>query len=123
MLNPSIFVRILLASVLTVVLIGVGPCPGTGPQSELPGLSTRVTIQTDEDGVRHLTARDDLDLARAMGWVHCRDRLFQMDQTRRQVDGTESELLGVGRLSADIQARVVGLVGDPEAPSAQRPGS
>ena len=32
-----------------------------------------------------------------------------MDQTRRQIDGTEAELLGLGRLDADIQARILGL--------------
>jgi penicillin amidase len=64
---------------------------------------------TDRDGVRHIEATNDHDLAVASGYVHCRDRLFQMDQTRRQVDGTEAELLGPGRLPADIQARILGL--------------
>jgi penicillin amidase len=76
---------------------------------EIPGLTDEVRLITDRDGVRHIEATNDHDLAVAQGYVHCSDRLFQMDQTRRQVDGTEAELLGPGRLSADIQARILGL--------------
>jgi penicillin amidase len=88
--------------------LGVGPCPQPA-QIPIPGLVAPVEVKTDKIGVRHLFAQDDFDLARAQGFVHCRDRLFQMDQTRRQVDGTEAELLGATRLGADVQARVVGL--------------
>ena len=76
---------------------------------EIPGLTDEVRLTTDREGVRHIEATNDHDLAVASGYVHCRDRLFQMDQTRRQVDGTEAELLGAGRLEADIQARILGL--------------
>ena len=80
-----------------------------GETFEIPALTDKVRVITDRDGVRHIEATNDFDLAIASGYVHCRDRLFQMDQTRRQVDGTEAELLGPGRLGADIQARIVGL--------------
>jgi penicillin amidase len=87
--------------------IGVGQCPAdTIP---IPGLQAPVKVTTDAEGVWHIEAQNDFDAARAQGYVHCRDRLFQMDDTRRQVDGTESMLLGPGRLNADIQARIVGL--------------
>ena len=91
-----------------LAMLGIGSCP-PADTIELPGLSAPVSVVTDEHGVWHIEAKDDFDLARAQGYVHCRDRLFQMDQTRRQVDGTEAELLGPGRLGADIQARIVGL--------------
>jgi penicillin amidase len=88
--------------------IGMGPCGNGGPMP-LPGLSGDVEVTTDMDGVRHIVASDDFDLAVAQGYVHCRDRLFQMDGARRQADGTQSELLGSGSLGADIQARTIGL--------------
>jgi penicillin amidase len=75
----------------------------------LPGLGAEVRVVTDVDGVRHVFADDDFDLARAAGFVHCRDRFFQMDVTRRQVDGTLAEVLGAGELGSDVQARIVGL--------------
>ena len=80
-----------------------------GKTIKIPGLTDAVRLVTDRNGVRHITATNDFDLAIASGYVHCRDRLFQMDQTRRQVNGTEAELLGPGRLEADIQARILGL--------------
>jgi penicillin amidase len=83
--------------------------PKGGEVIEIAVLSDTVRVTTDRDGVRHINATNDFDLAIASGYVHCRDRLFQMDQTRRQVDGTEAELLGRGRLEADSQARIVGL--------------
>src|SRR5262249_3245400 len=92
---------------VALVSLAVNPCAIT--QTPLPGLSAAVGVTTDKEGVWHLDAENDLDLAIAQGYVHCRDRFFQMDDTRRQVDGTEAELLGPGRLAADIQARVIGL--------------
>jgi len=64
-----------------------------GKTLEIPALEAKVSVTTDREGVRHIEAINDHDLAVASGYVHCRDRLFQMDQTRRQVDGTEAELM------------------------------
>jgi len=64
-----------------------------GKTLEIPALEAKVSVTTDREGVRHIEATNDHDLAVASGYVHCRDRLFQMDQTRRQVDGTEAELM------------------------------
>lgn len=93
---------------VAIVSLGIGPCSPPG-DIEIPGLSEPVQVNTDEAGVWHINAKNDFDSAIAQGYVHCRDRLFQMDQTRRQVDGTEAELVGPGRLASDIQARIVGL--------------
>lgn len=85
---------------------------GSGPTEEsiaLPGLSAPVRVLTDAEGVRHLFAENDRDLALAQGWVHARDRFFQMDLTRREVGGDLAELLGPDVLSRDIQNRTVGL--------------
>ncbi|MGH0029025.1 MAG: penicillin acylase family protein [Myxococcota bacterium] len=100
--------HVLVVAIVTLFSLGVGKCP---PKDtiELPGLTAPVKVTTDHQGVWHIEAENDFDLALAQGYVHCRDRLFQMDDTRRQVDGTEAELLGSGRLPADIQARIVGL--------------
>ena len=104
--SPRFLTLTLLALVSTS--LGIGRCPPAGDVA-IPGLGAPVKVTTDLEGVWHIEAEDDFDLARAQGYVHCRDRLFQMDQTRRQVDGTEAELLGPGALGSDIQARIVGL--------------
>jgi penicillin amidase len=92
-----------------VSLLALGANPCGNQRMVLPGLVGEVKVTTDVEGVWHIEADNDLDLSRAQGYVHCRDRFFQMDQTRRQVDGTEAELLGPQRLPSDIQARIVGL--------------
>lgn len=85
------------------------PAMNCGEGVAMPGLSAPVSVDTDKDGVRHLIAENDLDLARAQGWVHARDRLFQMDLTRREASGDLSEVLGNSTLGSDIQNRTVGL--------------
>src|SRR4029453_5439109 len=96
---------------LSVGIPALAAVTGTaaGADIAVPGLSAPVRVLTAAAGARPSEAANDLDGARAQGFVHCRDRLFQMDQTRRQVDGTEAELLGPGRLAADVQARTLGL--------------
>ena len=76
---------------------------------ELPGLQQDVRVVYDSDGVPHISAENDLDLVRVEGYVHARDRFFQMDLTRRQVSGDLAELLGNSQLGSDIQNRTIGL--------------
>ena len=75
----------------------------------LPGLEAGATVLRDEDGIPHIIAKNELDLVRVQGWVHARDRLFQMDVSRRQASGTLAELLGPEALPSDIQLRIFGL--------------
>ena len=101
--------RLLWLALGFVIFTAIGAGPLRGDETAVPGLSQSVSVTTDGDGVWHIVAEDDLDMAIAQGYVHCRDRLFQMDETRRQVDGTGAELLGMQSLSSDIQARIIGL--------------
>ncbi|MFM9012470.1 MAG: penicillin acylase family protein, partial [Gemmatimonadota bacterium] len=45
------------------------------------GLGEAVTVEYDDRGVPHIFAATELDAFRALGWVHARDRLFQMEMT------------------------------------------
>jgi penicillin amidase len=77
---------------------------------ELPGLVAKVRILTDEAGVPHIYARDDIDLARAQGYVQARDRLYQLDLGRRQAYGTVAALTGsFADLRQDALARIAGI--------------
>ena len=49
------------------------------------------------------------DAAFMNGYLHARDRLFQMDYTRRLANGTVSELVGPAGISTDIQLRTLGF--------------
>jgi penicillin amidase len=85
------------------------PASGRAAEIPLPGLSGPVELAVDQDGVPHLFASDDFDLARAQGYLHAGDRLFQMDVTRREASGRLAELLGPGSIGSDIELRTIGL--------------
>lgn len=61
---------------------------------DLVGLKQGVTVYLDAYGVPHIEAADELDLARALGYIHARNRFFQMDMLRRVARGRTAELVG-----------------------------
>ena len=61
---------------------------------DLEGLDAPVTIHFDQWGIPHIDAQSEDDLLLAIGFVHGRDRFFQMDMLRRAARGRLSELLG-----------------------------
>ena len=60
----------------------------------IPGLSAPVDITFDGNGVPRIEAANEKDAATALGYVHARDRMFQMDLMRRAASGRLSELVG-----------------------------
>ncbi len=93
--------------VLTALFLS-GPAIAETPVA-LPGLEAGATVLRDEDGIPHIIAKNELDLVRVQGWVHARDRLFQMDVSRRQASGTLAELLGPAALESDVELRTLGM--------------
>ena len=81
------------------------PATATG----LPGLQAAARLIQDRSGVTHIEAASLHDLFFLQGWAHARDRLFQMDVSRREPSGTLAELLGKAALPGDVQARTIGL--------------
>ena len=79
------------------------------PPQQLPGLTASAKIIRDVDGLAHVQARSQRDMFFLQGWVHAEDRLFQMDLSRRQADGTAAEVLGPAALPGDVQQRTIGL--------------
>jgi penicillin amidase len=65
---------------------------------ELSGLSAPVKVYLDGLGVPHVQAENELDLVRAVGFLHGRARFFQMDTIRRYARGRLSELVGEQKL-------------------------
>jgi len=66
--------------------------PPASQKIAIPGLSGPVDIRIDQDGVPRIHAATALDGAAALGFVHARDRLFQMDLMRRNASGRLSEI-------------------------------
>ncbi len=75
----------------------------------IPGLGASVDIRIDQDGVPRIRAANTLDADVALGYLHARDRMFQMDLMRRNAAGRLSEIAGPATLSLDKTMRTLGL--------------
>jgi penicillin amidase len=75
----------------------------------LRGLSAPVEVLRDPQGVPHLFGSTPEDLARAAGFIHAQDRLFQMEILRRLGSGRLAELLGESVVTLDRTVRLYGL--------------
>lgn len=67
------------------------------------------SVRFDRHGRATVSAGDEASAMRALGWLHGRDRAFQMDLLRRQAEGRLSELLGATAAEADVRARWLDL--------------
>ncbi len=70
------------------------------------GLSAPVTVTRDSLGVVTIRAGNQLDEARALGFVHAQERFFQMDLLRRSAAGELAALFGTVAIGADERRRV-----------------
>jgi len=96
-------------SVLIVVVLFWQSLPPPDMQARLPGLAGPVAITLDPDGIPRIAAGSELDAAAALGFVHARDRMFQMELMRRAASGRLSEIAGGATLRLDRTMRVLGL--------------
>ncbi len=103
---------------LCVGVLGIVAVLSSGPVAQtvqkldpvsLPGLSAPVFVIQDSYGIPHVSAQKAPDLYRVVGWLHARDRLWQMDNLRRTANGTLAELLGPSALSQDATLRTLGI--------------
>jgi penicillin amidase len=76
----------------------------------LAGLEQPVRITLERDGTAHVVALTDHDLFLAVGYVHARFRLFQMDLLRRTGEGRLSEVVGKAALDNDRFELQLGLL-------------
>src|SRR5690606_7084841 len=70
-----------------------------------PFLSDSTRIEFDNRMIPHIYAPDNISAFYAQGYLHARNRLFQMELTARAIAGRLSELLGDETLDRDIFAR------------------
>jgi len=82
----------------------------------VPGTLLPATILLDTRGVPHISARTEDDLAFAMGYMHGRDRRFQMELIRMDSLGRLREFLGErvppAVLRLEIFSRMLGFARD-----------
>jgi penicillin amidase len=82
--------------------------PATG-RIALPTLSRPVAVGFDAHGIPRIRAEAERDAHVALGFLHARDRLFQMEAMRRGATGRLAEIGGAAALRLDRMVRVLGL--------------
>ncbi len=75
----------------------------------LSGLSAPAEVAIGATQIPSIQAQSEEDMAYMLGYYHAKDRLFQMDYTRRLASGTLAELVGTAALSTDIRLRALGF--------------
>lgn len=79
--------------------------PAEQGEIRLPGLSAKAAIDSDNLGVPSVSAHSRADALRILGYLHARDRLFQMELMRRKTAGRLAELFGNTALALDRKQR------------------
>lgn len=110
----------LLALALAALVIWA-TLPGTDGALRVAGLSQPVDIAFDDHAIPRIRAANERDAATAMGVLHARDRLFQMEMMRRGASGRLSEIAGPSTLRLDRTVRTLGLRRRAEADLAVLP--
>jgi penicillin amidase len=110
---PRLLSRLLLFVFVLVLLLAFvvwwamrGSLAQLDGELSLPGLSAPVSIERDALGVVTIHAANQVDAARALGFVHGQERFFEMDLLRRSAAGELSELFGSIAIEKDESIRV-----------------
>ncbi len=105
-----------ICAALIVILCSCGN-QTRGPYDDLPlederrigGLDGPIHLARDQFGIWHVRASSQGDAAFANGYLHARDRFWQLELGRRASSGRLSELFGAVRpelLAVDVDARI-----------------
>ena len=87
----SLFVRFVSHTVPLITLVTFSAQTALAEDFMFPGLSGTVTVTEDQYGVPSIRGESELDVAFVQGYIHARDRFFQMDFFRKQAAGRLGE--------------------------------
>jgi penicillin G amidase len=102
----GVIVLLLAALVVGAVWLTI---PGARQTASIGGLTGPVDIAYDTNWVPRIRAGSEEDAATALGFLHARDRMFQMELMRRAASGRLSEIAGPATLPIDRMMRTLGL--------------
>ncbi|WWE90851.1 penicillin acylase family protein [Bradyrhizobium sp. 6(2017)] len=83
--------------------------PPFNDELQVHGLSAAASVRLDANGIPWIRTSTMIDAATALGYLHARDRMFQMDLMRRSASGRLSEIAGQAALPMDRMMRTLGL--------------
>lgn len=94
--------------VVIAVLAVRHPLPDTAGSLKVAGLTSKVQVLRNGQGVAQIHADNTDDLFFAQGYVQAQDRFWQMDVGRHLTAGRLSELFGISTLKSDEMVRAMG---------------
>ncbi|HLN93225.1 MAG TPA: penicillin acylase family protein, partial [Thermoanaerobaculia bacterium] len=97
------------ALVLVLFVLALSTFPRMSGTVRVAGLSAPVTIETDAHGVPTIRAASEADALFGLGYVHARDRLWQIEYQRRIGSGRLAEVLGRRVVETDRFLRTIGF--------------
>ena len=107
-LSAGLAVLVLLAAGLVAASLWHS-LPGGSHSATIAGLGRGATVELDDDAIPRIRAASPRDAAAVLGYLHARERLFQMDMMRRAAAGELSEIAGPATLPLDRMMRTLGL--------------
>jgi len=110
---------LLIAAIWWLYFIAHSAVPQLDGTIAVPGISSKVRVVRDKQGVPTIEAATLEDLFFAQGYVTAQDRLWQMDMMRRAAAGELSEVVGEATVKMDREERILGLRGAAEASEKQ----
>ncbi len=81
----------------------------TNDRQVISGLTGNVTLTIDASAIPHINASNDKDAYFTLGYMHAKERLWQMEAARLRGQGRLSELYGQQYLADDIFMRTLGI--------------
>ena len=106
-LRAGLALVVLLAAAAIFIWLSLrASLPALDGDQPLTGLAAPATIERDAAGVVTITAANETDAMRALGFVHAQERYFEMDLMRRVPSGELSALFGERALETDRRNRV-----------------
>lgn len=106
--------RFALISILLGFWLGAAQASSASDGSREPR-PIECDLWEDSQGVTHLRAKSDLGAYVCLGYLHGRDRAWQMDFFRRTIQGRRAEVLGAQEIRTDFLMRLLGLYPKAEA--------
>ena len=106
---------VLLLAALLIITVAVAGFylqnskPDYNESAILIGLDSKVDVYYDEYAIPHIYAGNETDAYRAFGYVHAKERLWQMELIRRVAPGRLSEVFGDATVKTDKFFRMIGI--------------
>jgi penicillin amidase len=99
----------LCALIITVAALIWRVLPPQDDVLTIEGVDEPVGVSFDSNDIPYIRASSPTDAATALGYIHARDRMFQMELMRRAASGTLAAMFGPAALPNDEEMRTLGV--------------